>query len=58
MSCVCNVENPAQVYIARRPIARQRHRCTECGGLIAPGERFRALAILAQARRERVRWAA
>jgi len=39
ISCYCGYERP-EVYRATRPIARKDHRCSECGGKIAQGERY------------------
>lgn len=37
--CYCDYD-PAEVYVATTPIARQPHSCNECGGVIAKGEKY------------------
>lgn len=37
--CYCDY-NPAEVYWAKRPIARTIHKCNECSGTIQPSERY------------------
>ena len=45
MDCYCDYE-PATVYTAVLHTARKPHKCLECGGQIAPGEKYeRVFAI-------------
>lgn len=37
--CFCDYDSPL-AYGRAEPIARKAHRCEECGGVIAPGERY------------------
>lgn len=39
MECYCDYEMPS-VYAVMQPTARKSHRCSECHGEIAPGERY------------------
>lgn len=43
--CVCDYD-PSDVWEESKPVARVRHRCTECGGPILPGERYDRVASL------------
>ena len=39
-ACVCDYDDQPSVYRRGEHTARMQHRCTECGGPIAPGERY------------------
>lgn len=45
-ACYCEVDNPATIYHAERPMARRHRHCTECGKDIHPGERYENVAGL------------
>ena len=44
-ACSCHFDAP-DVYHAARPLARNTYRCTECGQVIHPGERYERVAVL------------
>ena len=41
MTCDCSDYEIPTVYRERTQIARKRHRCSECGGTVYPGEQYR-----------------
>ena len=41
MTCDCSDYETPTVYRERTQIARKRHRCSECGGTVYPGEQYR-----------------
>lgn len=38
--CYCDYESTLQMAKTATPVARKAHRCTECRGPIAPGEKY------------------
>lgn len=43
--CHCDFD-PAEVYTITNPVARRQHRCEECGGVIAPGEKYQRVFMV------------
>ncbi len=45
-SCYCDIDDVADVYVAKVKRARKQHRCSECGHAILPGEEYHEAKML------------